>query len=178
MVFDELHTYRGRQGADVAMLIRRVREAMSAPSLQCVGTSATLSTDGELIDQQRRVAEVAGQLFGTEVRPEHVIGETLRRVTPVPDPTSPEFKSALADRVRNEGRDAPADFAGFTADPLSAWIESTFGVTTASGGSRLVRVRPSATRTSIARARCKKSSSILNTTGLSISDLLLTATSS
>ena len=25
LVFDELHTYRGRQGADVAMLIRRIR---------------------------------------------------------------------------------------------------------------------------------------------------------
>jgi ATP-dependent helicase YprA (DUF1998 family) len=30
LVFDELHTYRGRQGADVAMLIRRVREACHA----------------------------------------------------------------------------------------------------------------------------------------------------
>ncbi len=28
-VFDELHTYRGRQGADVAMLVRRVREALN-----------------------------------------------------------------------------------------------------------------------------------------------------
>lgn len=26
LVLDELHTYRGRQGADVAMLIRRIRE--------------------------------------------------------------------------------------------------------------------------------------------------------
>jgi ATP-dependent helicase YprA (DUF1998 family) len=33
LVFDELHTYRGRQGADVAMLIRRVRERMGGPSL-------------------------------------------------------------------------------------------------------------------------------------------------
>lgn len=28
LVLDELHTYRGRQGADVAMLVRRVRERM------------------------------------------------------------------------------------------------------------------------------------------------------
>ena len=26
LVFDELHTYRGRQGADVGLLIRRLRE--------------------------------------------------------------------------------------------------------------------------------------------------------
>ncbi len=144
LVFDELHTYRGRQGADVAMLIRRVRDAMSAPRLQCVGTSATLSTEGSLADQQRRVAEVAGQLFGTEIRPEHVIAETLRRVTPVPDTNSPDFKVALTARVRNEGRDAPTDYAAFTTDPLSAWIESTFGVTHAPESTRLVRVRPSA----------------------------------
>ena len=42
LVLDELHTYRGRQGADVAMLIRRLRGAIGATALQCVGTSATL----------------------------------------------------------------------------------------------------------------------------------------
>ena len=30
IVFDELHTYRGRQGADVALLIRRLRERLKA----------------------------------------------------------------------------------------------------------------------------------------------------
>lgn len=40
LVLDELHTYGGRQGADVAMLTRRVRERTGATSLQCVGTAA------------------------------------------------------------------------------------------------------------------------------------------
>jgi ATP-dependent helicase YprA (DUF1998 family) len=40
LVFDELHTYRGRQGADVAFLIWRVRELLAAQDLRCVGTSA------------------------------------------------------------------------------------------------------------------------------------------
>lgn len=38
LVFDELHTYRGRQGADVAMLIRRLKERCAAPNLVHVGT--------------------------------------------------------------------------------------------------------------------------------------------
>ena len=42
LVFDELHTYRGRQGADVAMLIRRLKERCAAPDVVCVGTSATM----------------------------------------------------------------------------------------------------------------------------------------
>lgn len=29
LVLDELHTYRGRQGADVAMLVRRVRDRLA-----------------------------------------------------------------------------------------------------------------------------------------------------
>ena len=37
LVLDELHTYRGRQGADVALLVRRVREAL-ADKLVCIGT--------------------------------------------------------------------------------------------------------------------------------------------
>lgn len=30
LVLDELHTYRGRQGADVALLVRRLRERLKA----------------------------------------------------------------------------------------------------------------------------------------------------
>ena len=84
LVLDELHTYRGRQGADVALLVRRVRDRMTATQLQCVGTSATLATPaagGTWADQSAEVARVASLLFGTTVRPESVIGETLRRAT-------------------------------------------------------------------------------------------------
>ena len=81
LVFDELHTYRGRQGADVAMLIRRVKDACAAPDVQCIGTSATMSTEGGSADRREKVAEVASQLFGTTVLPENVIGETLVRAT-------------------------------------------------------------------------------------------------
>jgi ATP-dependent helicase YprA (DUF1998 family) len=43
LVLDELHTYRGRQGADVAMLMRRVRDRV-CPLREpiCIGTSATM----------------------------------------------------------------------------------------------------------------------------------------
>jgi ATP-dependent helicase YprA (DUF1998 family) len=46
LVLDEMHTYRGLQGADVAMLIRRVRERLGAPTMRCVGTSATVAGSG------------------------------------------------------------------------------------------------------------------------------------
>lgn len=47
LVLDELHTYRGRQGADVAMLVRRVRERLGAEKMLCIGTSATMASGDE-----------------------------------------------------------------------------------------------------------------------------------
>ena len=84
MVLDELHTFRGRQGSDVAMLARRVRDRLDAERLQCVGTSATLASAGTLREQQTTVAYVASQIFGMRVRPEHVIsiGAGTSRIRP------------------------------------------------------------------------------------------------
>ena len=42
VVLDELHTYRGRQGADVAMLLRRLHCTLDFQNIQMVGTSATM----------------------------------------------------------------------------------------------------------------------------------------
>ena len=44
LVVDELHTFDGAQGADLACLIRRIKERVKTPPnhLCCVGTSATL----------------------------------------------------------------------------------------------------------------------------------------
>ena len=54
LVLDELHTYRGRQGADVAMLVRRTREACATAHLQCMGTSATLASSGPYMASRHR----------------------------------------------------------------------------------------------------------------------------
>jgi hypothetical protein len=136
LVLDELHTYRGRQGADVALLIRRTREACDARKLQCIGTSATLASEGSYEDQQAEVARAASLLFGASVHPNNVIGETLRRATPAASP-SPEV---LTQRLEGGSKEPPGDYEPFVADPLSSWIEDTFGVEHVKG--RLVRVQP------------------------------------
>ncbi|MBJ6642703.1 protein kinase [Streptomyces sp. BSE7-9] len=134
LVFDELHTYRGRQGADVALLIRRVREACQAPDVQCIGTSATMSTEGTVEDQKKVVAGVASTLFGTPVSPEHVIGETLVRATDdAPDAVPAERLTSPA---------APRAYADLVRDPLARWIETQFGLATDEQTGRLVRRRP------------------------------------
>jgi ATP-dependent helicase YprA (DUF1998 family) len=142
LVLDELHTYRGRQGADVAMLVRRLRERLGNPKLLCVGTSATL-VSGQTRDERRvGAATIATQLFGVEVRSENVIDETLRRAILVP---APFITEALPDAVQAplpavSNPQNPQDLDTFRRLPLAAWVEETFGVTEEEG--RLVRRRP------------------------------------
>ncbi len=141
LVLDELHTYRGRQGADVSMLVRRVRDATQSPNLQCVGTSATLAGAGSYEEKQAHVAEVARRIFGAEVEPRHVIGETLQRSTPDRNPGDPDFVSALRAQVQS-GDPAPHAFQKFASKPLSSWIETAFGLETETASGRLIRRSP------------------------------------
>ena len=124
LVLDELHTYRGRQGADVALLVRRLRDACDAPDVQCIGTSATMTTEGGPEEQKREVARVASTLFGTAVDPERVIGETLERIT---HPAQGNIGNVEALRQRIADPTPPDDFAGFATDSLASWIEEVFG---------------------------------------------------
>lgn len=144
LVLDELHTYRGRQGADVSLLVRRVRNRLATGQpLQCVGTSATLAGGDSIDEQRRKIAQIASQLFGDTVKPEHVIGETLQRATEEPDFNNPSYIAALRQAIDDANRlAAPTDAERFIASPLSQWIESTFGVEKASEGSTLVRSTP------------------------------------
>ena len=135
LVLDELHTYRGRQGADVALLCRRVREACHATALQCIGTSATLAGPGTLAHQRAEVARVASLLFGDTVDPASVIGETLRRATR----DTPVDTAAIAARL---DKPAPVDVEAFLADPLALWIETTLGIEEEPDTGRLRRATP------------------------------------
>lgn len=133
LVLDELHTYRGRSGADVGMLVRRLRDACAATDLQCVGTSATMTTEGTERDRKAAVAAVATDLFGTPVSAANVIGETLQRAT-IGNPNDIDgIRRRLPAGPRTE------TYQDFIADPLAAWVEREFGVTEDKSTSRLVR---------------------------------------
>ena len=142
LVLDELHTYRGRQGADVAMLVRRVRESCKANNLLHVGTSATLAGGVTWHDQQVEVSKLASRLFGAEVKPESVIGETLKRLTPFKDTRQAEFVESLKHRITEGLTYSREDKAAFLEDPLASWIESTLGLHEEHGTKRLVRSKP------------------------------------
>ena len=123
LVLDELHTYRGRQGADVAMLIRRVRNRLNS-GLLCVGTSATIATEGGAEERTIAVARVASRLFGATVKPENVVTETLRRVT---DANAPDDAASLSAAIV-AGLPAPSKHSALLRHPIAAWVETTLGL--------------------------------------------------
>jgi superfamily II DNA/RNA helicase len=123
LVLDELHTYRGRQGADVAMLVRRVRDRTN-PDLLCVGTSATMATEGAADDRRAAVARVASRLFGTEVKPANVVTETLHRVT---DAAAVAKQSHLAAAL-DAGVPLTATHDLLRQHPVAAWAETNLGL--------------------------------------------------
>ena len=78
LVVDELHTFDGAQGADLACLIRRVKERVKTPrgQLICVGTSATLG------DGSRATAPGIGRVRHARVRRAVRRGQPDRRIGP------------------------------------------------------------------------------------------------
>jgi DEAD/DEAH box helicase domain-containing protein len=144
LVLDELHTYDGAQGADVACLIRRLKEKLeiSKGEFCVVGTSATLdenkdaqaekATDGSSDageSGQDKLASFAKVLFEEEIGADAVIGEERLEVedivksnlssVSVPDVEScraNEDEDALAYAIRQTAAWGGPEFSGDTTD--------------------------------------------------------------
>ena len=149
LVLDELHTYRGRQGADVALLVRRVRERLQPEKLLCIGTSATMASEGSIEDKSRVVAGVTSKLFGSEIAESNVIGETLERIT---------VSKATADSVRPHLGEAidtgvPPDIsdAAFREHPLAVWVETRLGISFSEVDQHWIRAKPMTVTGAVAR---------------------------
>lgn len=128
LVFDELHTYTGRQGADVALLIRRLAERTGNQDLILIGTSATLATEGDRFHRKEVVAQVASNFFGRRMPPENVIDETLKRVT-----CGHFSKESLREALASPPPPEDISLDEFLGHPVAAWIEDTFGLTEKDG---------------------------------------------
>ncbi|MGM0561143.1 MAG: DEAD/DEAH box helicase [Pseudomonadota bacterium] len=132
MVLDELHTYRGRQGADVAMLMRRLRARIGNPEDPpiCIGTSATMASQGDETDRNHAVAKVASEIFGTKIGFDAVITESLTRVTnkgltgKMELPGLANAVEAAAENSIAEGQ-SNADLGD---NPLAIWVETEIGL--------------------------------------------------
>lgn len=86
LVVDELHTFDGAQGSDLAMLVRRLRARLSAEKDQliCVGTSATLGSDV----QKQDLVNYAEDVFDAEFGSQSIIGEQLQTLDEFVQPST------------------------------------------------------------------------------------------
>ena len=127
IVLDELHTYRGRQGADVAVLVRRLRNRCTPQKAPiCIGTSATMANEGSDQSKAEAVADVASSLFGTSVGADAVIDESLQRATN--DTLKLDnIKSQLAAVLENDLPDVLTDEV-LRDHPLAVWSELAIGL--------------------------------------------------
>jgi ATP-dependent helicase YprA (DUF1998 family) len=138
LVLDELHTYRGRQGADVAMLVRRVKQRLTpSKDLICIGTSATMSSSPDEQERAAAVAEVATKLFGQPISSGSIIDEALDRAT------SHAIKAETLGEPLRQAVLQPLDPALSDAElhvhPLACWIETQIGL---EDGEKLRRRKP------------------------------------
>lgn len=138
IVLDELHTYRGRQGADVAVLVRRLRDrCCEGQQPICIGTSATMASEGTEEARADAVAGIASRLFGTTIAADAVIDEALVRAT---DKTSriEDLGDALAKAVDEPLPDILTDEV-LEKHPLAIWLELMVGLVE---GAKLSRREP------------------------------------
>jgi hypothetical protein len=95
LILDEIHTYTGTQGMEVALLLRRLRaflevQAVHSISFQTVGTSATLPSGD---NPREKAALFATTLFGNTFAPEDVIR---------PESTRPAKPGDFTDQERSK----------------------------------------------------------------------------
>ena len=136
VVYDELHTYRGRQGADVGILNRRI-DVTSRNELIFIGTSATMASGDEhtLEEEKNLIADVGLKIFGRHFNTDQIIGETLERQFDISNYKENRLKEAIL-----RGVDENDSEESFVNHPVSAWIEDTIGIKIREG--ILVRRKP------------------------------------
>ncbi|MCY3985559.1 MAG: DEAD/DEAH box helicase [Candidatus Dadabacteria bacterium] len=137
LVFDELHTYRGRQGADVSMLIRRIH-SQCKQSVCSIGTSATMVSVGNTESQREQVARTASKVFGRSFKTDQIVDETLTPslgATMGTQPTRQELHLAIT-----AGIDPDAGESELRKHPLAVWLENRIALEKRDG--RLTRRMP------------------------------------
>lgn len=123
LVFDELHVYKGRQGADVSLLNRRIKAAAQNKNIICIGTSATMAT-GTIEEQKNVVANVATRFFDSVFSPDNVIIESLTYSTKDIIPTTEVLKASLLSDITVKTKPAILE------NPVSVWLERKIAVRT------------------------------------------------
>ena len=103
-------------------------------NLLCIGTSATMVSEGSAQDRNVAVANIASRLFGVSVTPENVITETLEPVTVDDTPMDgPSLRRAI-----EAGVPLQPTHDALLGHPVAALVERNLGLEDQDG--KLVRI--------------------------------------
>ncbi len=93
LVVDELHTFDGAQGTDLACLLHRLKARLGTPKefMCCIGTSATLGSEDEHSD----LIKYAAKVFGESFEQDSVITESLLNTEEFLADASVEFSEVV-----------------------------------------------------------------------------------
>jgi len=125
LIVDELHTFDGAQGTDLACLIRRLKSRLRTPEnhLCCIGTSATLGGEGKADDLIKFAQDIFGERFETScVIKEHrqTVQEYLSEVS-----SSVEKSDVpLLDKFNVLDHSSYLNYPDYLAAVFSAWFST------------------------------------------------------
>src|SRR5690554_886787 len=126
LVVDELHTFDGAQGTDLACLIRRLKARLLTPPghLCCVGTSATLGGSEKDGSQESgaRLLEYAKAIFGEEFGADAVIKESRQNMEEFVDKPVNLIEVPAADLVEEMNPERCHDTAAYSRRQQELWF--------------------------------------------------------
>jgi len=133
-----LSGYRGRQGADVGMLIRRIKSRIPHP-VTCIGTSATMVSKGSSQDKKQIVAEFASKIFGEDFSGDQIISEELERSLEPGGrlPNTTDLREAF-----QAGIDGFKDEDALRKHPTAIWLENAVALKVNEADGELERAKP------------------------------------
>ncbi|MCU0823980.1 MAG: DEAD/DEAH box helicase, partial [Leptospira sp.] len=135
IVFDELHTYRGRQGSDVAVLIRKLREKIDS-NPRFTGTSATMSSSTIESERKLEIANFGFKMFGVDFDENDIIEERLVRIFDKNDIDFEKIRKEISSQKFPENANLFREFE------LANWVEQTFSVKFDDSTKSVIRSRP------------------------------------
>ena len=103
LVLDEIHTYQGALGSEIACLVRRLRGHVGTAGLVCVDLSATVSAGGDHDADLERTASFASDLFAAPFGKDAIV-EEIPVAAPAPDPEPDRPGTRRCRAVRGAGR--------------------------------------------------------------------------
>ena len=124
IVVDELHTFDGAQGTDLACLIRRLKSRLSIPEgdLCCIGTSATMGGEGSA----KALLDYAENIFGEKfdknaiVTEDRLTGHEFLDNAEVNLYRMPTEEEAAELNILAQEEDAE----GYLSQAINAWFET------------------------------------------------------